>query len=137
MVASVRFPFESVKITVMTVVPPAYIVLAVADTATLATVPPELPKPVVVPLPTLFCLLTSETLHPREITRAAPSKKTTVIEERIFKKCFLFPISDILVFAFSAGFVVATQGVKIIFPMRTGALIIVRSSPGVQRKIFL
>jgi hypothetical protein len=81
MEASVRLPVASVMITVMVVVAPAVMGLFPGVTETLAAAPPELPDPVVVPLVTLFCLLTSDVSHPKKIKRAALSNNNKKIEE--------------------------------------------------------
>jgi hypothetical protein len=80
MEASVRFAPASVMITVMVVVAPAAMALFPGYMVTLAGAPPELPDPVDVPLVTLFCLLTSDTSHPRIIKRAALSNNNKKIE---------------------------------------------------------
>ena len=52
-----------------------------ASTVTWAAVPPEPPKPVVVPLVMLFLLLTSEELHPIK-----PKSATTINKKREIKE---------------------------------------------------
>jgi hypothetical protein len=79
--ASVRFPEESVIITVRVVVAPEKMGLLPGITDTLATVPPELPDPVDVPLVTLLCLLISDESHPGKIKREALSNKNKKSEE--------------------------------------------------------
>jgi hypothetical protein len=82
MEASVLFPEASVMITVMVVVAPKARELLPALTVTLAAgPPPELPDPVVVPLVTLFCLLTSDVSHPGKMKMAALSKINKKTEE--------------------------------------------------------
>jgi hypothetical protein len=79
--ASVRFPEESVIITVRVVVALETMGLFPGITATLTAAPPELPDPDVVPLVTLLCLLTSDDSHPGKIERAALSNKNKKMGE--------------------------------------------------------